>query len=561
MFNFLTYMFEETMHMKLGSWMSLGNINMNYGILLDPLSMMVMVPVGMVSTAVLFYAMDYMRYDPNRNRFYVMLSAFILFMTMLVMSDNYVMMFMGWEFVGVMSYLLMSFWHTRMAAMKAALSAILLNRMGDALFVMFMGTTLSLFHTVDFNTIELLTPHTNTYILNLLAIMLLIAATAKSAQLGLHSWLTSAMEGPTPVSSLLHAATMVCSGVFVLVRSSYMLEYTPSVLLLMLWLGGLTTLVSGLMAVVSNDMKRVMALSTMSQLAMMMLAMGSSAYDLAMYHLYCHAFFKALLFMSAGSMIHSFMSETQDMRKYGGLMEYTPYSYMSMVMASLSLMAMPGTTGYYSKDVMIESLYGTYTLSGYMMYFIATASATLTAIYSLRVLYLTFYNNPRSNKYTYGFIHESNWMMIPMTMLAIYSIFLGYYRDNVMFHLNIGLPHTNTFMETEFTMPTIFKYLPMMLGLSLSLSLIYIYEFMYKINKSSSMTNKINHFFNQRIYFDQLLNNLMIRPVLVFGGYLNELTDNGLLKVLGSTGIGRLMTNMPLIIIMNIIIVLIIHIL
>nr|YP_009915655.1 Nad5 [Metschnikowia kamakouana]QMS50967.1 Nad5 [Metschnikowia kamakouana] len=560
MFNFLTFIYEETMHMNLGSWMSLGNININYGILLDPLSMMVMVPVGMVSMAVLFYAMDYMKYDPNRNRFYVILSAFVMFMTILVMSDNYVMMFIGWEFVGVMSYLLISFWHTRLAAMKAALSAILLNRMGDALFVLFMGSTLSLFHTVDFNTIELLTPHTNTYILNLLAMMLLIAATAKSAQYPLNSWLLTSMEGPTPVSSLLHAATMVCSGVFVLVRSSYMLEYTPSMLLLMLWMGGFTTLVSGTIAVVTNDMKRVMALSTMSQLAIMMLAMGSSAYDLAMYHLYCHAFFKALLFMSAGSIMHSFMSETQDMRKYGGLIHYLPYSYVSMVMASLSLMAMPGLTGYYSKDMIMESLYGTYTFSGYMMYFIATSSATLTAIYSLRVLYLTFYNNPRSNKYTYGLMHESNWMIMPMTVLAIYSIFLGYYRDNVIFHLNMGLPHTNTFMETEFTIPTIFKYLPMMLGLSLSLSLMFMYEFMYKMNKTSSMSNKVNHFFNQRIYYDQLLNNFMIRPVLVLGGYLNELTDNGLLKVLGSTGISRLITNIPLIIIINTIISLIFNI-
>nr|QNS23215.1 Nad5 [Metschnikowia sp. 04-226.1] len=559
MFNFLTFIYEETMHMNLGSWMSLGNININYGILLDPLSMMVMVPVGMVSMAVLFYAMDYMKYDPNRNRFYVILSAFVMFMTILVMSDNYVMMFIGWEFVGVMSYLLMSFWHTRLAAMKAALSAILLNRMGDALFVLFMGSTLSLFHTVDFNTIELLTPHTNTYILNLLAMMLLIAATAKSAQYPLNSWLLTSMEGPTPVSSLLHAATMVCSGVFVLVRSSYILEYTPSMLLLILWMGGFTTLVSGLIAVVTNDIKRVMALSTMSQLAIMMLAMGSSAYDLAMYHLYCHAFFKALLFMSAGSIMHSFMSETQDMRKYGGLMDYLPYSYVSMVMASLSLMAMPGLTGYYSKDMIMESLYGTYTFSGYMMYFMATSSATLTAIYSLRVLYLTFYNNPRSNKYTYGLMHESNWMMIPMTVLAIYSIFLGYYRDNVIFHLNMGLPHTNTFMETEFTIPTIFKYLPMMLGLSLSLSLMFMYEFMYKMNKTSSMSNKVNHFFNQRIYYDQLLNNFMIRPVLVLGGYLNELTDNGLLKVLGSTGISRLITNIPLMIIINLITSLVIN--
>lgn len=195
MFNYLTYIFEETIHINLGSWISLGNININYGILLDPLSMVVMVPVGLVTMAVLFYAIDYMRYDPNRNRFYVILSIFAIFMTVLVISDNYVMMFIGWEFVGVISYLLISFWNTRLAAMKSALSAILLNRMGDALFVIFIGSILSLFHAVDFNTIELLTPHTNTTILNLLAIMLLVAATAKSAQLGLHSWLLLAMEG------------------------------------------------------------------------------------------------------------------------------------------------------------------------------------------------------------------------------------------------------------------------------------------------------------------------------------------------------------------------------
>nr|YP_009919803.1 Nad5 [Metschnikowia agaves]QMQ98512.1 Nad5 [Metschnikowia agaves]QMQ98526.1 Nad5 [Metschnikowia agaves] len=553
MLNYLLYKYEEPMHMKLINWMTMGNMNMSYGMLLDTLSMMVMVPVGMVTMMVMMYAMDYMRYDPNRNRFYMMLSMFAMFMTMLVMSDNYVMMFMGWEFVGMMSYLLMSFWNTRMAAMKSALSAMLLNRMGDALFVLFLGTMMSLYNSVDFNTMELMTPHTNTSMLNLLAMMLLMAATAKSAQLGLHSWLLLAMEGPTPVSSLLHAATMVCSGMFVLARSSYMLEYTPSMLLMMLWLGGMTTLVSGLMAMVSNDMKRVMALSTMSQLGMMMLAMGCSSYDLAIYHLYCHAFFKALLFMSAGSMIHSFMSETQDMRKYGSLMNYLPYSYICMLMASLSLMAMPGLTGYYSKDMMMESLYGTYTLSGYIMYFMATASATLTALYSLRMLYLTFFNLPKSNKYTYSLIHESNFMIMPMTILAIYSIFLGYFRDNVIFHLNLNLPNTNNFMETEFTLPTIYKYLPTILGLSLSILLIYLYEYFYNI---SLLANKsiIYNFFNQRIYYDQLLNNLIIRPTTKLGGSLNTTVDNGLTKVLGSTGMSRLIINFNIMIFIDTII-------
>lgn len=553
MFNYLFYFYEEPISITLGSWISVGDIQINYGLLLDSLSMVVIVPVGIVTLAVLLYALDYMRHDPNRNRFYIILSIFAIFMTILVISDNYVMMFIGWEFVGVISYLLISFWNTRIAAMKSALSAILLNRMGDTLFVICIGCMLSYFHAVDFETIELMSPHVNTTLLNLLAIMLLIAATAKSAQLGLHGWLLSAMEGPTPVSALLHAATMVCSGVFVLVRSSFILEYTPSVLLTILWLGGITTLVSGLIAVVTNDIKRVIALSTMSQLAMMMIAIGSSAYDLAIYHLYCHAFFKALLFMSAGSIIHSYMSESQDMRKYGGLIQYLPFSYTAMLIASLSLMAIPGLTGYYSKDIIIETLYGTYSVSGYIMFYIATASATLTAIYSLRVLYLTFYNTPRGNKISYSNVHESYHMALPMSILAIYSIFLGYARDNVTFHLVMGLPHTNSFIETEYTLPAIIKLLPLILGLSLSLTLIYVYEFTYKISKSN-----IYNYFNQKIYYDQLLNNIIIRPVLKFGGALNVYTDNGLLKVLGSTGVGRLLINIPILIIINIIYIFII---
>lgn len=544
----LTYFYEEPVSITLGNWITVGDIHINYGLLLDSLSMTVMVPVGIVTLMVLFYAIDYMRHDPNRNRFYIILSVFAIFMTVLVISDNYLMMFIGWEFVGVVSYLLISFWNTRIAAMKSALSAILLNRMGDTFFVICIGSMLSLFHAVDFETVELMAPHIDTYILNLLAIMLLVAATAKSAQLGLHGWLLSAMEGPTPVSALLHAATMVCSGVFVLVRSSFILEYTPSVLLTILWLAGFTTLISGLIAVVSNDIKRVIALSTMSQLSIMMLAIGTSAYDLAIYHLYCHAFFKALLFMSAGSIIHSYMSETQDMRKYGGLIQYLPFSYTTMFIASLSLMAIPGLTGYYSKDIIIESLYGSYTVSGYIMYYLATASATLTAIYSLRVMYLTFYNIPRGNKYTFAHVHESIHMAIPMFILAIYSIFVGYYRDNVTFHLSMGLPHTNSFIETEYTLPAIFKLLPMIFGLTLSITLVYIYEYAYKINKSN-----IYNYFNQRIYYDQLLNNVIIRPVLRLGGALNNYTDNGLLKVLGSTGVSRFLINVPILLIINII--------
>lgn len=537
MFQYLYYIWEEPISISLGNWLNIGDIIIPYGLSLDSLAMTVMIPVGIVTLCVLLYVIEYMSHDPNRNTFYIILSVFAIFMTILVVSDNYIMMFIGWEFVGVISYLLISFWSTRIAAMKAALSAILLNRMGDTFFMLALGIFLSYFHAVDFDTLSLAAPYTNTLILNILSLLLLLAATAKSAQLGLHAWLLQAMEGPTPVSALLHAATMVCAGVYVLVRSYFILEYAPSLLIGICWLGGVTTLVSGLIAIVTNDIKKVIALSTMSQLSIMVLAIGISSYDLAIYHLYCHAFFKALLFMGAGSVIHSYISETQDMRKYGGLVNYLPFSYTAILIASLSLMAIPGLTGYYSKDIIIESLYGTYTFSGYILYYMAVGSATLTSLYSIRVLYLTFYNNPNSNKATYQHIHENIRMLIPMIILVIYSIFIGFNRDNVIGHYAMSLPANNSFIETEFTLPWYIKLLPLILGLSLSLLLVYIYEYAYKVRPSS-----IYNYFNNKIYYDQLLNNVIIRKTLIFGGYLNTYIDNGLLKVLGSTGISRALT-------------------
>uniref|UniRef100_UPI0030FEAE96 NADH dehydrogenase subunit 5 n=1 Tax=Lodderomyces beijingensis TaxID=1775926 RepID=UPI0030FEAE96 len=550
--SYLYYIWEESINISLGSWVSFGDINIPYGLSLDSLAMTVLIPVGIVTICVLLYAIEYMSHDPNRNRFLIILSIFAIFMTILVVSDNYVMMFIGWEFVGIISYLLISYWSTRITAMKSALSAILLNRMGDTFFMIALGILLGYFHAVDYDTLTLATPYTNTLILNILTILLLLAATAKSAQLGLHAWLLQAMEGPTPVSALLHAATMVCAGVYVLARSYFILEYSPTILLIVCWLGGLTTLVSGLIAVVTNDIKKVIALSTMSQLSIMVLAIGISAYDLAIYHLYCHAFFKALLFMGAGSVIHSWIAESQDMRKYGGLSLYLPLSYTAILIASLSLMAIPGLTGYYSKDIIIESLYGTYTYSGYILYYIAVGSATLTSIYSIRVLWLTFFNYPNGNRNSYRYIHENIYMILPMIILVIYSIFIGYSRDTVIGHYSMSLPMNNHFIETEYTLPTYIKLLPLILGLSLSLLLIYIYEYTYIIRKS-----QVYNYFNNRIYYEQILNNIIIRTVLRFGGLLNYYTDNGLLRTLGSTGITRVITYINIGIILNIVYVIV----
>ena len=252
--------------------------------------------------------------------------------------------------------------------------------------------------------------------------------------------------------------------------------------------------------------------------------------------------------MGAGSVIHSFVSESQDMRKYGGLINYLPFSYTAILIASLSLMAIPGLTGYYSKDIIIESLYGSYTLSGYILYYIAVASATLTSIYSLRVLYLTFMGIPNANKTSYSYIHESLGMMLPMVILVIYSIFIGYNRDSVIGHYALTLPVNNGMIETEYTLPAYIKLLPLILGLTLSAILVYIYEYTYKINRSV-----IYDYLNNRIYYEQILNNIIIRNTLRLGGYMNTYIDQGLLKVIGSTGISRAVTYINVIIIINII--------
>nr|YP_010508138.1 NADH dehydrogenase subunit 5 [Candida verbasci]UXG56602.1 NADH dehydrogenase subunit 5 [Candida verbasci] len=546
MLAYFYYMWEEPMTMTLGNWTNMGDIVMPYGMTLDELSTTVMMPVGIVTTCVTIYAIEYMSHDPNRNQFYITLSVFALFMTVLVMGDNYLVVFIGWEFVGVVSYLTISFWSTRVQAMKSALSAMTLNRMGDTFFVIALGLMTIYFHAVDYDTLSLAVPYTDTIMLNMLALLLLLAATAKSAQLGLHAWLLQAMEGPTPVSATLHAATMVCAGVYVLVRSYFMLEYAPTMLLGACWLGGLTTVVSGTIAMVTNDMKKVIALSTMSQTSMMLLAMGVSAYDLAIYHLYCHAFFKATLFMGAGSVIHSYIAESQDMRTYGALQAYLPASYTAITMASLSTMAIPGLTGYYSKDIIIESTYGTYTMSGYITYYFAVASATLTSMYSMRLLYLTFLNEPKGNKYSISLMHESMPMTMPMVILVIYSIITGYNRDSVIGHYGLTLPSNNTWIDTEYTLPWYIKLLPLILGLTTSAWLVYTYEFAYK-NTNSEMFN----FLSNRVYYEQVTNNLIIRNTLNLGGLLSRYIDNGTTKVTGPTGTSRAITYVNITIVLN----------
>ena len=531
---------------NISKWIYVEYLEIDWSFVIDELTVTMLIPILTISSLVHIYALGYMSHDPHQSRFFSILSMFTGFMVILVTGDNYLVMFVGWEFIGLASYLLISFWYTRLLAMKSALSALLMNKFGDTFLSLGLIITIWTFGTLNYNSIFALSQYINTDILNLIMICFLIGATSKSAQLGLHNWLLSSMEGPTPVSALLHAACLVCAGIYLLIRSSYILEYSPTVLLICLWLGGLTTIIAGIIAITSNDIKKIIALSTMSQLGLMVVAIGLSAYNISLFHLFCHAMFKALLFMSAGSIIHSIVSESQDIRTYGGLLNYLPVTYVCILIASLSLMAFPGLTGYYSKDIIIESTIGVYTISGYIIYWLSLSSATLTTLYSIRLLYLVFFNTPNNSKFAYLNLHESSWLMlIPMIILSFASIFLGYITRDI--YLGFGSPFNSIFIhpnnlsiiDTELSINIVYKLLPLILTILGTIVILVLYEFYYKfiLVYNNNTLLSIYNYCNDKFMLDQILNNIIIRSSLQEGIKLNSFIDKGTLQILGPRGI------------------------
>ncbi len=381
-------------------WIDSESLNVSWGFHFDSLTVSMLIPVLIVSSLVHIYSIGYMSHDPHNQRFFSYLSLFTFMMIILVTANNFLLMFVGWEGVGVCSYLLVSFWFTRIAANQSSISAFLTNRVGDCFLTIGMFAILWSFGNIDYSTVFSLAPFVNENIVTIIGICLLIGAMAKSSQVGLHVWLPMAMEGPTPVSALIHAATMVTAGVYLLMRTSPLIEYSSTVLILCLWLGAITTVFSSLIGLFQQDIKKVIAYSTMSQLGMMVIAVGLSSYNIALFHLVNHAFYKALLFLGAGAVIHA-VADNQDFRKYGGLKAYLPLTYSVMLIASLSLVAFPFMTGFYSKDFILESAYGQFYFSGIVVYFIATIGAMFTTLYSVKVLYLTFLTNPNGPKGNY----------------------------------------------------------------------------------------------------------------------------------------------------------------
>jgi NADH-ubiquinone oxidoreductase chain 5 len=464
------------------------------------------------------------------------------------------------------------------------MSAFLTNRVGDCFLTIGMFAILWSFGKIDYSTVFSLAPFVNENIVTIIGICLLIGAMAKSSQVGLHVWLPMAMEGPTPVSALIHAATMVTAGVYLLMRTSPLIEYSSTVLILCLWLGAITTIFSSLIGLFQQDIKKVIAYSTMSQLGMMVIAVGLSSYNIALFHLVNHAFYKGLLFLGAGAVIHA-VADNQDFRKYGGLRPFLPLTYSVMLIASLSLVAFPFMTGFYSKDFILESAYGQFYFSGIVVYFIATVGAMFTTLYSVKVLYLTFLTNPNGDwqnyaaslhpfdpaDYTFkkgefsirGYkasiegAHEGDiFMSLPLIILAIFSIFFGYITKDIFIGLGSGFfadnslfihPTHEIMLNTDFAVPSLFKLLPLFFTISFSVIAIIISEFLGKILITFKFTRlgyNIFGFFNQRFLIELFYNKYITGTILKLGGQTTKVIDKGSVELLGPYGLEKGLINL-----------------
>ncbi|HEY3655413.1 MAG TPA: NADH-quinone oxidoreductase subunit L [Steroidobacteraceae bacterium] len=420
------------------TWLVTDGLKMEVGFLIDHLSAMMMVVVTFVSLMVHIYTIGYMDDDPGYQRFFSYISLFTFSMLMLVMSNNFMQLFFGWEAVGLVSYLLIGFWYTRQSAVFANLKAFIVNRIGDFGFVLGIAAVLRYTGSLDYATvfahadqIASAQIHVSSTLswpaITFTCICLFIGAMGKSAQVPLHVWLPDSMEGPTPISALIHAATMVTAGIFMVARMSPLFELSETALSTILVIGSTTAFFMGLLGIVNNDIKRVVAYSTLSQLGYMTVALGVSAYSAGIFHLMTHAFFKALLFLAAGSVIIA-MHHEQDMRKMGGLRKYLPITYWTSLVGALALIGFPGTSGFFSKDSLIDAVAGSHRFGAGYAYFCVLTGVFITALYTFRMFFMTFHGKERMDHHTQEHLHESPWVVtVPLILLAIPSALIGWF--------------------------------------------------------------------------------------------------------------------------------------
>lgn len=428
---------QATYNEAVYTWMVADGLRFEVGFLVDRLTALMMAVVSFVSLMVHVYTIGYMRDDPGYQRFFSYIALFTFSMLMLVMSNNFLQLFFGWEAVGLVSYLLIGFWYKRESAIFANLKAFLVNRVGDLGFLLGVAAVVAVFGSLDYatvfgqvpgvagQTIQVI-PGVDWSVITLICILLFVGAMGKSAQAPLHVWLPDSMEGPTPISALIHAATMVTAGIFMVARMSPLFEFSETALSVVLVIGAVTALGTGLIGIVQNDIKRVVAYSTLSQLGYMTVALGASAYGAAIFHLMTHAFFKALLFLAAGSVIIALHHE-QDMRKMGGLRRYMPITFITAWIGGLALVAFPGTSGFFSKDAIIEAVHHAHRPGAGFAYWCVLIGVLVTALYTFRLLYLTFHGGTRMDEHTREHAHETPLVVTgPLVMLAIPSLAIGW---------------------------------------------------------------------------------------------------------------------------------------
>ncbi|MBC7134970.1 MAG: NADH-quinone oxidoreductase subunit L [Oceanibaculum nanhaiense] len=541
---------------ELFTWFQSGALDVSWALRVDTLTAVMLIVVTVVSSMVHVYSVGYMSHDHSIPRFMAYLSLFTFFMLMLVTADNLVQMFFGWEGVGLASYLLIGFWYHKDSANDASIKAFLVNRVGDFGFMLGIFGCFLLFDTVAFDELFQAAPGAvgqkidflgmQLDALTTICLLLFVGAMGKSAQFILHTWLPDAMEGPTPVSALIHAATMVTAGVFMVSRLSPLFEYAPAALEVVTFLGAITAIFAATVGLTQTDIKRVIAYSTCSQLGYMFFAIGVSAYSAAIFHLMTHAFFKALLFLGAGSVIHA-MSNEQDMRKMGGIWKLIPLTYALMWIGSLALAGVPFFAGFYSKDMILESAFASGTQVGHFAFWLGIIAAVLTAFYSWRLLLLTFHGKPRADHHTMEHVHESPKVMtIPLIVLAIGAIFAGYvgYESFVgdgreaFWGASIFVLEGRDVIEAAHHVPLWVKLLPILAGVVGIGGAYYVY--MLRPGTAEAVATQwrpLYLFLLNKWYIDELYDFLFVRPTRWIGRVLWKQGDGRIIDGFGPDGI------------------------
>ena len=559
----------EAFTVPLLSFITSGNLDVSWAIRVDTLTVVMLIVVNTVSALVHIYSIGYMHHDPHRPRFFAYLSLFTFAMLMLVTSDNLLQMFFGWEGVGLASYLLIGFWYKKPSANAAAMKAFVVNRVGDFGFILGIFGVFYLFNSTDYDTIfanaqafaaeeprTVLTflgaELTQDAALTVVCLLLFMGAMGKSAQFLLHTWLPDAMEGPTPVSALIHAATMVTAGVFMVARLSPIFELSHTALTVVTLFGATTAFFAATVGLVQNDIKRVIAYSTCSQLGYMFVALGVGGYSIAIFHLFTHAFFKALLFLGAGSVIHA-VSNEQDMRKMGGLRKHIPLTYWMMVIGTLALTGFPLTAGFFSKDAVIEAAYVGHNVFAHYAFWLTVAAAALTSFYSWRLAFMTFHGKPRASVDVMKHVHESPLVMtVPLMILAVGALLAGFVFKGVFIGDGydafwkgaLFVSEENHVLHDIHEVPLWVKASPfvMMLG-GFAVAWLFYIRSPEIPRQLAERHDGLYRFLLNKWYFDELYDAIFVRPAMWIGRQLWKKGDGTVIDGMGPDGVAARVQN------------------